>query len=67
MKTNKVKSRGQKARRKKVIAKAIQVFTSLARGLVKVWHENKSFVITKEDAMSLTLEQLEFLVNEKND
>lgn len=56
----------RKARREKIVKVAIQVFTSLARGLVKVWHKNHSFIISKEDLTSLTLEQLEQLVNEKN-
>lgn len=54
----------KKARREKVIKAGIKVFQSLARGLVKVWFANKSFIITKEDAINLTLEQLNDLVNE---
>lgn len=51
----------QTKRREKIKSKAIQVFKSIARGLVKVWLANKSFIITKEDAINLTLEQLKEL------
>lgn len=63
----------KKVRRKKPFMQregvkvAIRVFSKLAQGLVKVWHQNRSFIITKEDAMKLTLEQLEALVNSKQD
>lgn len=58
------KSKAQrKARRKKIIKALIPVFERLAKGLVKVWHGHHSFIITKEDAMTLTLEQLDALLN----
>lgn len=54
------------ARRKKIVAVAMRVFGKLAEGLVKVWHKNHSFIISKEDAINLTLEQLEQLVKQKD-
>lgn len=57
----------RKARRQKIAKVALQVFSTLSKGLVKVWHKNRSFVISKDDALNLTIEQLESLVGEKKE
>lgn len=65
MKAKKTSGTAARAKKKKVIKAVITVFEKLARGLVKVWHQNHSFIISKEDAINLTLDQLNELVNEK--
>lgn len=65
MATTKKRSTASKASKKKILKAVITVFEKLAVGLVKVWHQNHSFIISKEDAINLTIDQLNDLVESK--